>query len=59
MSHWIEQTNVYHIYPLGFCGCEKFRSEFSETGEKGRILKVIEWIPHLKKIGRASCRERV
>ncbi len=50
MSHWIEQTNVYHIYPLGFCGCEKFRSEFSETGEKGRILKVIEWIPHLKKM---------
>lgn len=50
MSHWIEQTNIYHIYPLGFCGCEKFRSEFSETGEKGRILKVIEWIPHLKKM---------
>lgn len=50
MSHWIEQTNIYHIYPLGFCGCEKFRSEFSETEEKGRILKVIEWIPHLKKM---------
>ena len=50
MSHWIEKTNIYHIYPLGFCGCEKFRSEFSETGGDGRILKVIEWIPHLKKM---------
>ena len=49
MSHWIEKTNVYHIYPLGFCGCEKFRSEAKDL-EKGRILKVIEWIPHLKKM---------
>lgn len=49
MSHWIEKTNIYHIYPLGFCGCEKFRSEAKEL-EKGRILKVIEWIPHLKKM---------
>lgn len=49
MSHWIEKTNIYHIYPLGFCGCEKFRSEAKEL-EKGRILKVIEWIPHLKEM---------
>lgn len=50
MSHWIEKANIYHIYPLGFCGCEKFRSEFSGSDESGRILKVIEWIPHLKKM---------
>lgn len=49
MSHWIEKTNIYHIYPLGFCGCEKFRSEAKDL-EKGRILKVIEWIPHLKEM---------
>jgi len=47
MSHWIEKSNIYHIYPLGFCGCERFRSEAKEL-DKGRILKVIEWIPHLK-----------
>lgn len=47
MSHWIEKSNIYHIYPLGFCGCEKFRSEAGNL-EKGRILKVIDWIPHLK-----------
>ena len=49
MSHWIEQTSIYHIYPLGFCGCEKLRSEAQDL-EKGRILKVIEWIPHLKEL---------
>lgn len=49
MSHWIEKSNIYHIYPLGFCGCEKFRSEAKEL-DKGRILKVIEWIPHLKEL---------
>ena len=49
MSHWIEKTNIYHIYPLGFCGCERFRSEVNDT-PKSRILKVLDWIPHLKKI---------
>lgn len=49
MSHWIEKSNIYHIYPLGFCGCERFRSEAKEL-DKGRILKVIEWIPHLKSL---------
>mgnify|MGYP003291173224 CR=1 FL=1 len=47
MSHWIEKSNIYHIYPLGFCGCERFRSEAKDLNN-GRILKVIEWIPHLK-----------
>ncbi len=47
MSHWIEKSNIYHIYPLGFCGCERFRSEAKEL-DNGRILKVIEWIPHFK-----------
>ncbi len=49
MSHWIEKTNIYHIYPLGFCGCEKFRSE-AEDLPNGRILKILEWIPHFKKM---------
>ena len=49
MSHWIEKTNIYHIYPLGFCGCERFRSEVKDT-PKSRILKVLDWIPHLKKM---------
>ncbi len=49
MSHWIEKSNVYHIYPLGFCGCEKFRSEAPETPNP-RIKKVLDWIPHFKEM---------
>lgn len=47
MSHWIEKSNIYHIYPLGFCGCERTRNESSETPVP-RIRKVIDWIPYLK-----------
>ena len=47
MSHWITKTAVYHIYPLGFCGCERLRRDASDT-PVNRIEKVIEWIPHLK-----------
>ncbi len=47
MSHWITKTAVYHIYPLGFCGCER-RHEDASPNPVNRIEKVIEWIPHLK-----------
>jgi glycosidase/ribosomal protein S18 acetylase RimI-like enzyme len=51
MSHWIEKTTIYHIYPLGFCGCEDNRSDFTpEAAPTGRILKIIDWIPHLKEM---------
>lgn len=46
MGHWIESSNIYHIYPLGFCGCERFSKDAAKT-DGGKILKVIEWIPHL------------
>ncbi|MGN1101640.1 MAG: alpha-amylase family glycosyl hydrolase, partial [Huintestinicola sp.] len=49
MSHWIEKSSVYHIYPLGFCGCEQYRSE-ADAKPVPRIRKVIEWIPHFKKM---------
>lgn len=47
MSHWIEKSNIYHIYPLGFCGCEQYRNE-CEDAPVTRITKVIEWLPHIK-----------
>ena len=44
---WIKKSAVYHIYPLGFCGCERTRAQL--TGEPvNRIRKIAEWIPHLK-----------
>ncbi|MCL2053244.1 MAG: DUF1653 domain-containing protein [Oscillospiraceae bacterium] len=49
MAHWIEKANIYHIYPLGFCGCERYRKDASETA-KPRIKKVIKWIPHIKSL---------
>ena len=37
----------YQIYPLGFCG-----APFENDGIlENRILKVIDWIPHMKKLG--------
>ncbi len=43
---WIKKSAIYHIYPLGFCGCERTRAECTE--EQHRIRKIIDWIPHLK-----------
>ena len=44
---WAYESVFYQIYPLGFCG-----APFENDGvEKPRILKVKEWIPHIKGIG--------
>ncbi len=43
---WAEESVFYQIYPLGFCGAPFFNDGVPEH----RILKVIDWIPHLKKL---------
>jgi len=44
---WAYETSFYQIYPLGFCG-----APFENDGNlEHRILKVIDWIPHFKKLG--------
>ena len=44
---WAEESVFYQIYPLGFCG-----APFENDGvQESRILKVIDWIPHIKKLG--------
>ena len=44
---WAYESVFYQIYPLGFCG-----APFENDGvEVSRILKVIDWIPHIKKVG--------
>ena len=44
---WAYESVFYQIYPLGFCG-----APFENDGvEVNRIQKVIEWIPHIKKLG--------
>lgn len=46
---WFEQSAFYHIYPLGYCGCEKENDFKSEP--VSRILSVIDNIPHIKAMG--------
>lgn len=44
---WAYESVFYQIYPLGFCG-----APFENDGvPEHRILKVIDWIPHMKKLG--------
>ncbi len=44
---WAYEKVFYQIYPLGFCGAP-FENDGALTH---KILKVIDWIPHLKKLG--------
>ncbi len=44
---WAYESVFYQIYPMGFCG-----APFENDGvEAHRILKVKDWIPHIKKVG--------
>lgn len=44
---WAYESVFYQIYPLGFCG-----APFENDGnQESRILKVIDWVPHIKKLG--------
>ena len=44
---WAYESVFYQIYPLGFCGAP-FENDGITTS---RILKVIDWIPHIQKLG--------
>ena len=44
---WAYESVFYQIYPLGFCG-----APFENDGNaQSRILKVIDWIPHIQRLG--------
>ena len=44
---WSYESVFYQIYPLGFCG-----APFENDGVPAqRILKVKDWIPHMKRLG--------
>ncbi|MEF9919908.1 MAG: DUF1653 domain-containing protein [Erysipelotrichaceae bacterium] len=46
MVNWVNESIFYHIYPLGFCGCEETMNDV----EHHRLTKIIDWIPHLKSL---------
>ena len=43
---WATNSVFYQIYPLGFCGAPKCNDGQSVP----RIRKVVDWIPHIKKL---------
>ncbi len=43
---WFEESVIYQIYPLSFCGAPKLNDGI----EKSRILKVLDFIPHIAKL---------
>lgn len=44
---WADQSVFYQIYPLGMCG-----APWENDGRlEHRILRVLDWIPHLEKLG--------
>lgn len=45
---WFETSTVYQIYPLGLCGAP-LRNEGGDGGH--RLLRLLDWIPHLKALG--------
>lgn len=47
---WAYESVFYQIYPLGFCG-----APFENDGIlEHRILKVLDWIPHMQKLGMSA-----
>lgn len=45
--HWIHNTVIYNIYPIGFCGAPK-ENDFQLNY---RLDKIYDFIPHFKKMG--------
>jgi cyclomaltodextrinase len=44
---WYEESVIYQIYPFGFCGAPSENDGMTVS----RIRKVLDWIPHLEKLG--------
>ncbi len=46
---WYRDAAFYHIYPLGFCGENRFNDFTAQP--TGKIRKVIPFVKHLRRIG--------
>ena len=47
---WFDDATIYQIYPLGLCGAPLQNDGSDQTGEH-RILRVLDWVEHIKKLG--------
>lgn len=46
---WFENAVFYHIYPIGYFGCDRINDRTCEPSHV--ILKLIDDIPHIKELG--------
>ena len=44
---WLKESVFYQIYPLGMCGAPAQNDGVPAS----RILRVLDWVPHLQKLG--------
>ncbi len=44
---WLKESVFYQIYPLGMCGAPAQNDGVPAS----RILRVLDWVPHLRKLG--------
>ena len=44
---WFNEAVIYQIYPLGLCGAP----EYNDGVQEHRILRVLDWIDHIKETG--------
>ncbi len=44
---WFDKAVIYQIYPLGLCGAP----EYNDGVEEHRILRVLDWVEHIKETG--------
>jgi len=44
---WSDEAVIYQIYPLGACGAP----EENDGKLEHRILRVLDWIEHIQKLG--------
>ena len=59
---WFNEAVIYQIYPLGLCGAplgnlsasDVSQEEVDKEVSEHRILRVLDWIPHIKELG-ATC----
>jgi len=45
---WYQDAVIYQIYPLGLCGAPP---ENQDGGEGHRLLRILDWIDHIKSTG--------
>ena len=56
LNMWFDEAVIYQIYPLGLCGAPLVNNggECEEEAGNHRILRILDWIDHIKSMG-MSC----